>query len=149
MFLPICFLVFLLSLQWVPVATGSLESFLSTLPNQHGHTPQHHVGSTASQWHPLLRCHLRNMQAISSEASVPGPQLPQVSWSVMPLFLPLILGPKREDALLKLLSEITVFLFFPFFLFLRPHLWHMEVPGLGSNWSCPAGVHHSVATPDP
>ena len=28
------------------------------------------------------------------------------------------------------------FFFFFFFVFLWPHPWHMEVPRLGSNWSC-------------
>ena len=40
----------------------------------------------------------------------------------------------------KLKNKISIlytsYLGFFFFFFLRLHLWHMEVPGLGSNLSC-------------
>ena len=39
---------------------------------------------------------------------------------------------------------VFFFFFFCLFVFLEPHSWHMEVPGLGSNWSCSCR-----ATPQP
>ena len=40
-------------------------------------------------------------------------------------------------------QHVFVCLFVFSFFFLQPHLWHIEVPGQGSNWGCSSGLCHS------
>ena len=41
-----------------------------------------------------------------------------------------------HDVSFKVKNKLLQLFVFIFFFSLWPHLWHMEVPGLGSNWSC-------------